>query len=118
MGGERASTARQRLAGKICCNCKVPLTPNGRVGERYCDACGPHHAVVMRFEFFGSDWIVNFTMGGRPITRTRVLRHDVSILTLVKRGNGNLAAAEEALQIGKGVLPLTLTDTQLRKLKG
>jgi hypothetical protein len=40
MGGERASSMRQRYAGKICCECKAPLPPPNHRGERLCDRCG------------------------------------------------------------------------------
>ncbi len=40
MGGERGTTARMRLAGKICCNCKVPVDLGPwSGGERYCGRC-------------------------------------------------------------------------------
>jgi hypothetical protein len=37
IGGERASTTRMRLAGKICCACRNPLDPDPAhpSGERY-----------------------------------------------------------------------------------
>src|ERR1017187_2302040 len=51
MDGERASTTRMRLAGKICCACKVslPPEPNQKPGERCCARCAPHHRVLMQF---------------------------------------------------------------------
>jgi hypothetical protein len=53
MGGERASSVRQRYAGKICCECKAPLPPAHRRGERLCDKCGGagKKRVYMHFMF-------------------------------------------------------------------
>ena len=39
MGGERSSTTRMRLAGKICCSCKSSLSPPHSPGEKYCARC-------------------------------------------------------------------------------
>lgn len=117
MRGERGSTARQRIAGKICCNCRRLLTPNGRVGERYCETCGPRLAVLMRFEEFKGEWIVNFSEGNRGVGRTRVIRSDASILEMVKRGRGDLAATQEGLRERRGVVTLSLNAEQYAKLR-
>jgi hypothetical protein len=39
--GERSSTTRQRMAGKICCLCSniLPDDPDHKHGERLCAAC-------------------------------------------------------------------------------
>jgi hypothetical protein len=50
MGGERHSTMRIRLAGKICCACKIGLPPPHAGREAYCVRCQPVHRVYMRFE--------------------------------------------------------------------
>jgi hypothetical protein len=40
MGSERASTARKRLAGEICCACRRWIDdPPEKSGERYCADC-------------------------------------------------------------------------------
>ena len=40
MGGERGSTARQRMSGKICCMCSNSLPPDpSHHGERLCAKC-------------------------------------------------------------------------------
>src|ERR1700676_5507252 len=53
MGGERASTTRMRLAGKICCNCKTSLPPSHTPGEHFCTRCAasrtPRRRVYMSF---------------------------------------------------------------------
>src|SRR5438270_6801146 len=45
MGGERGSTARQRISGKICCMCSnsLPADPNQGRGERLCAKCSEAH---------------------------------------------------------------------------
>ena len=63
MGGERASTARMRLAGKICARCKASLPNPERLGERLCAKCtierSPKHRIYMYF-FQRSDWYCQF----------------------------------------------------------
>ena len=60
--GERASTTRMRLAGQICCACKVslPAEPNQKPGERYCARCAPRHRVLMQFMLAKDGWSVSF----------------------------------------------------------
>ena len=60
MGGERASTVRQREGGKICCVCHQPLEPplpghrpGFRTGERYCARHQPSPRV--RLSVIGRD---------------------------------------------------------------
>jgi hypothetical protein len=61
MGGERASSVRKRYAGKICCECKAPLSPPHRRGERLCDRCGGagKKRVYMHF-MFRKAWLCQF----------------------------------------------------------
>jgi hypothetical protein len=58
MGGERSSTTRQRLAGKICALCHRLLDSTPRsAGERVCDQCAGSRCVYMTF-FERHGWIV------------------------------------------------------------
>jgi hypothetical protein len=63
MGGDRASTTRMRLRGKICCSCRTPLPPSEFKGERFCDACAaaraPRRRVYMSF-MLTKEWYCRF----------------------------------------------------------
>ena len=66
MGGERASTTRMRLSGRICCACKTPLAPDPKHlrGERYCARCASKqspatHRVYMSF-MQSNGWFCQF----------------------------------------------------------
>jgi hypothetical protein len=61
MGSERASSVRQRYAGKICCQCSSLLPPPHRRGERLCDRCGGagRKRVYMQF-MFRKGWYCQF----------------------------------------------------------
>src|SRR6516165_10448685 len=65
MGSERASSVRQRYAGKICCECSSPLPPPHRRGERLCDRCGgaSRKRVYMHF-VFRKGWHCQFLRRG------------------------------------------------------
>jgi hypothetical protein len=63
MGGERSSTTRRRLAGKICCSCHAPLSydPSHQNKEQYCSRCNPTpHTVYRYFMLYGSLWNCQF----------------------------------------------------------
>src|ERR1035438_6902544 len=74
--GERASTTRMRLAGQICCTCKVslPAESNQKPGERYCARCAPRHRVLMQFMLAKGGWSVSFL---EEDCRTSLPRHFV-----------------------------------------
>ena len=62
MGGERSSSTRMRCAGKICCECKMPLPPPHRPGERLCARCASgsdKRRVYMEF-VFNQGWECRF----------------------------------------------------------
>ncbi len=121
VGGERASTVRRRLAGKICARCKRPLPPPHRPGERVCGKCDPKRRVLMTFqERYG--WWVSFLEEDCKTSLPRKLRlaSDQKIRDMYARfaepdpdGDSQL---ERALSIGRGGIWLLLTDEQYRKL--
>jgi hypothetical protein len=51
-----------RLAGQICCACKIslPPEPNQKPGERYCARCAPRRRVLMNFMMANDGWSVSF----------------------------------------------------------
>ena len=125
MGGERQSTTRQRLAGEICCACKVRLKPDTsqKTGERYCDRCAPKHRVYMHF-MLNQGWMCQFLESDlkTPLPRKFTFATPDKILQLVERAGGlkDLAdrqAIEHGIEIGRGGVYLTLTREQYAKLK-
>jgi hypothetical protein len=121
MGGERASTARQRIAGEICCMCKKILGPAQKPIERYCDQCGRHKVYMSYFRC--KEWIVQFlepdgkTLIGRIITFADADK----IRELIARTPTqlNLEARnmlEHSISQGRGGLFLELTNEQYIRL--
>src|ERR1035437_10511609 len=112
MGGERASTTRLRLAGQICCLCKVslPHEPNQRPGERYCARCAPpRHRVLMQFMLAKGGWSVSFLEEDCKISLPRhfVFQSELKTLDLARHGGAefNLAgrqAIEHGISMGRG----------------
>jgi hypothetical protein len=89
MGGERASSVRQRYAGKICCECKAPLPPPHHRGERLCDRCGGagKKRVYMHF-MFRKGWLCQFLEEDlkTPLPRKVMFEDDAKIWEMAKRG--------------------------------
>lgn len=133
MGGERASTTRMRLAGKICCFCGRHLDvllwqPQG---EKACDRCGAErnqtptpHRIYMSFAR-RDQWYCTFleedlrTSAARPRTFT----DPDAMVEMIRRGNGfrDLAsrqAVEQAVLVGRGNVALWLTPEQYARLVG
>jgi hypothetical protein len=125
MGGERASTTRMRLAGKICCFCGVSLHAPYPGHERACPKCGPPLAncrLYMRFERFHG-WRVSFRDLQNPGYKFRELTFASSekLDELVERtGTRMLLEDRQAFELGirngLGAVHLTLTGEQYRKL--
>lgn len=123
MGGERGSTTRQRLAGKICCSCKRFLPPPHTPGEKYCDRCKPTLKVVYASFERKEGWEVIFYDSG---TQQRLpvklnLEDPQKLHDLGQRGQGlrDLAAKqalESAISNGRGGMFLKLTDEQYKRL--
>jgi hypothetical protein len=88
MGSERASSVRQRYAGKICCECKRPLPPPHRRGEHLCDACGGagNKRVYMHF-LFRKGWLCQFLEEDlrTPLPRTLHFTNEEKIWEIAKR---------------------------------
>jgi len=125
MGSERASSVRQRYAGKICCECSSPLPPPHRRGERLCDRCGgaTRKRVYMHF-MFRKGWHCQFLEGDMqtPLPRQLTFADDRKIWEMAKRGGFTLNIAgrqeiEEALRRGVGGIWLDLTPQQYAKLR-
>ena len=108
MGGERGSTARMRIAGQICCNCKIflPALHTGR--ETYCAKCAPKRKVYMQF-MLRDCWHCEFleqnlkTSAGTPLT----LAAPDNIIELARRGGApmkleDVQAIEYGIQMGRG----------------
>lgn len=126
MGGERASTTRQRLSGRICCACKVPLDPqpNQVPGERYCERCAPRHKVYMHFQMAKGGWSVTFLEPDlkTPLPRRFTFQGEVKILDLARHGGAdfNLAgrqAIDQGIAMGRGAVWLSLTREQYATLR-
>jgi hypothetical protein len=125
MGSERASTTRQRIAGRICAICSNPIDlgmwPSG---ERRCDRCAGTHRVYVTFTLRGDAWVCSFveTDLKTPIGRVRQFGSAHKLRELIARTptRFDLAgkqALEHAIQGGRGGLYLHLTDEQYKALK-
>jgi hypothetical protein len=125
MGGERGSTTRMRLSGKICCLCRANIDPPYPNKERACSQCAAGRAtrkVYMRFEKCHG-WRVSFR---DPNDESRSFRDftfaDASkIEELVARTGTRMLledrqSLETGLRSGGGVTTLVLTQEQFRKL--
>jgi hypothetical protein len=127
MGGEHASTTRMRLAGQICCACKLslPAEPNQKPGERYCARCEPpRHRVLMQFMMAKGGWSVSFLEEDckTSLPRRFTFQSELKILDLARHGGAefNLAgrqAIEHGISMGRGSVWLSLTTEQSSKLR-
>jgi hypothetical protein len=129
MGGERASTTRMRLSGRICCACKIPLAPDPKhlQGERCCARCAskrtpPTHRVYMSF-MKSHGWYCQFLEEDlkTPLPRKLTFVSSEKIMDLAERAGAlrNLEcrqALERGIEVGRGGLFLTLTEDQYTKL--
>ena len=127
MGGERASTTRMRLAGLICCACKVslPPEPNQKPGERYRARCAPLHRVLMQFMLAKAGWSVSFLEEDckTSLPRHFVFQSELKILDLARHGGASFdladrQAIEHGISMGRGSVWLELTREQYGKLCG
>ena len=127
MGGERASTTRQREAGLICWKCGVGLSRPNQPGERACEDCDPNgrrHIVLLMFQHRDEGWLVSFTEADCRTSLRRKLQFTDSakLIELAKRGGAMLHGnhpwpIESAITLGRGSQWLFLTTRQYRELK-
>jgi hypothetical protein len=131
MGGERSSTTRMRLAGKVCCFCGRHLDALlwQPPGERACDKCQAertptpklrriHMSFVLRgrwYCIFMEEDLCTLAAPGRTFTNVD------NMVEMIRRGNGfrDLAcrqAVEQAIAAGRGNIDLLLTPEQYAKL--
>ncbi len=124
---ERASNARRRLLGLMCCTCAIPLSPDRKGGERYCQACSPSLPREMRrvlMNFMHRDgWRVSFLEADcRTSLPCKLTFGDsAKIRTMVERYSCRLAEGRQALdrgiEIGRGSVWLSLTEQEYLVLK-
>jgi len=127
MGGERASTSRMRLAGKICAMCHCLLPQPNTPGEKLCDKCHaerrPMRRIYMYFMLSGG-WHCQFLEADlkTPLPKKLNFSDIAKVTQLIERGNGfrdlemrNMF--EHAVQNGRGGVYLELTEEQYQTLK-
>jgi len=123
MGGERASTVRQRLAGKTCAICGRGLPAPHTPGEHRCTACGGVHLVYMSF-MLRDGWYCQFLEKDlkTPLPRKFNFMDEQKIIELAERGGCKMdlagrQAIDYAIRMGRGGVWLELTEEQYQKLK-
>jgi hypothetical protein len=127
MGGERASSARMRLAGKVCCSCKSPLPAPHTPGERLCARClqekAPKRHVYMHF-MVRQGWHIQFLEEDlkTPLPKKLTFDNPAKIYDMADRGGYKLSlenrqAIDRAIEMGRGSVWLDLTAEQYAKLK-
>ena len=122
MGRERASTARMRECGQICCICSRSLGPPHPGRERRCPKCDHPHRVFLHASH-NAYWRVHFleedlqTGVGRLFTYINL----DEVRYLLTRGNATAEDREEfeasIRQWNIGGCYLILTPEQYKKLK-
>jgi hypothetical protein len=126
MGGERASTARLRIAGKICAQCgNRLLDPPPTSGERVCARCkspGTHR--VYMYYMFRENWMCQFLEEDLKTSLPRRLHFkDAEKIRTIVEKVGNFAnlqdrqALDYGLAIGRGGVWLQLTEEQYQRLR-
>jgi hypothetical protein len=127
MGGERASTTRMRLSGKICCFCSslMPMPYSGR--ETPCSKCSDarksKHRVYMHF-LLRDGWYCQFleTDLKTSLPRKLTLKTPDDIRAMVERVGAPMNTEERqgfeyGIENGRGSAWLSLTREQYEKLK-
>lgn len=128
MGGERSSSVRMRLAGKVCALCQASLPAPHEPGEQLCARCAagkkPPHRVYMHFQT-RSGWHCQFLEEDlkTPIRKKLNLVAPETLFEIAERGGYRLnldgrQAMQRAIDMGRGGIWLELTEEQYRRLKG
>lgn len=124
MGSERASSVRQRYAGKVCCECGRSLPPPHRRGERLCRECAGvgQKRVFLRFKYV-EGWFCEFLDEDQKtaLPRTVMLRDERKLFEMLRRAGFTLNISgrqeiEAAIRKKTGGAWLDLTREQYAKL--
>jgi hypothetical protein len=126
MGGERASTTRQRLSGKICCSCKCSLPKPHTSGEHLCARCTEdrksRRRIYMSF-VLSKRWSCQFLEEDlkTSLPRKLTLEDPAKLFEVAERGGYRMnlegrQAIERAIETGRGGIWLELTEEQYRNL--
>jgi hypothetical protein len=126
MGGERSSTPRKRLSGRICYSCKSPIPPPEKPGEQLCQRCkqanAPRRRVYMSF-MLRQDWFCQFLEADckTPLPRKLTFQDPAKIIELAERGGYGKSLEdrqwlEHAIEMGRGGIWLELAEEQYGKL--
>jgi hypothetical protein len=125
MGSERASSVRQRYAGKVCCECGRSLPLPHRRGEQLCDQCAvPGRKRVYMHFILRKGWFCQFLEEDLKTALPKTIRFtdDKKIREMAKRGGFTLNISgrrelEEKIRKGTGGVWLELTPEQYAKLR-
>ena len=126
MGGERGSTARQRISGKICWQCRNLLDPDpNHQGERLCAKCvaarTPKRKVKMHFYEMPMGLDVCFIENSQQLGKRLHYADPTRIYDLLRAAHcpvENHQIVELAIRERRpGSVDLSLTEQQYQKLK-
>lgn len=126
MSGERSSTTRMRLAGKICSSCKSTPPPPLSPGEKYCAGCQPRNGCRRVYMYFmlRDGWHCQFLEADlkTPLPRKLNLNSSQKVIETAERGGYNMnlegrQALDHGIENGRGGVWLLLTEEQYQKLK-
>ena len=125
--GDRASTTRVRLTGKICCCCLFPLPPPHVKRETFCARCAtdkqPRRRIYMSFPL-SKQWHCQFLEEDvqTPLPLMLHIKDPNKIFDLAERGGYNLnfegrQAIQHAIEKGRGGIWLELTPEQYQSTR-
>ena len=118
---------RNKLTGRICSFCEMPLPRGTARRQTYCEHCPPAgaHRIRMDFRFLKRRWRCDFwdAEAGRMLPTRLSFRHADRLYTLAQRGRsfigGGIFAKREffnAIGVGSGAINLTLNEPQYQAL--
>jgi hypothetical protein len=119
---------REKLNGRICSFCKTPLPPRTARGQTYCEHCPPAgaHRIRMDFRFVQRRWHCGFwdADAGEMLFARLCFEYAESLYSLARRGRGFVGGGRmkkfaffNAIGNGRGVISLTLDDSQYQALR-